>query len=76
MTLYCWIATLICITGTVINVKRINYCFLFWIFGEIMWVIYDVGQDLWSRTILDLLGLALAIWGAYENLIKGENKCK
>lgn len=39
-----------------------------------MWVIYDVGQNLWSRTILDLLGLALAVWGAYENLIKGVNK--
>ena len=75
MTVYCWIATIICITGTVINVKRNNFCFLLWVIGDIMWVIYDVGQTLWSRTMLDLLGLGLAIWGVYENLYrKRKNK--
>lgn len=74
MTVYCWIATIICITGTIINVKRINLCFLLWVVGDIMWVIYDVGQTLWSRTMLDLLGLGLAVWGAYENLYKPYKK--
>ena len=76
MTAYCWIATAICLAGTAINVKRINWCFLFWIVGEIMWVAYDVRQALASRTILDLVGLALAAWGAWENLIKPKMKLK
>lgn len=76
MTAYCWVATIVCIIGTIINVKRINYCFLFWMAGEVMWVLYDVGQELWSRVILDLLGLVLAIWGAYENLYLKNRKGK
>ena len=70
MSLYCWIATLICLTGTIINIKRNNWCFEFWVVGEILWVAFDIGQGLWSRTILDLLGLALAVVGIYENQIK------
>lgn len=69
-SLYCWIATVICLSGTVINVWRWNACFLFWIAGEIMWVAYDCGQNLVSRTILDLVGLALAVLGAWRNIIK------
>lgn len=68
--MYCWIATLICITGTVINIKRINWCFYLWAIGETMWVIYDLSQGLWSRTFLDLLGLTLALVGIYVNCIK------
>lgn len=70
MTAYCWAATLICITGTVINIRRINWCFIFWAIGEVMWVIYDLSQNLWSRTMLDLLGLVLALAGIYVNIIK------
>ena len=70
MSIYCWIATIICITGTVINIKRNNWCFYFWTVGEIMWVCYDLSQNLWSRTCLDLLGLSLAIIGIYVNCIK------
>ena len=76
MSAYCWIATAICLAGTVINVKRVNWCFLFWIVGEIMWVAFDVRQSLMSRTILDLVGLALAVWGAWENLVKPKLKAK
>ena len=74
MTVYCWVATIICITGTVINIKRINWCFYLWAVGEVMWVIYDLSQNLWSRTMLDLLGLVLALIGIYVNCIKKECK--
>lgn len=71
---YCWIATAICLAGTTINVYRVNWCFAFWIVGEIMWVAFDVRQALMSRTILDLVGLALAAWGAWVNLVKPKIK--
>ena len=70
MTSYCWIATAICIVGTVINVKRINWCFVLWAVGETMWICYDLRVANHSRAILDAVGLALAAWGAWENLIK------
>ena len=70
MSLYCWIATAICIAGTAINVKRINWCFVLWAAGETMWICYDLAVRNHSRAILDAVGLALAVWGAWENLIK------
>ena len=41
MNTYAWIATIICLTGTVVNVKRKNICFTFWAIGEIMWAAFD-----------------------------------
>lgn len=76
MNAYCWLATAVCITGTVINVKRGNSCFLFWLVGEVMWTAYDITLGLWSRTLLDMLGLALAAWGAYENIWKNRRNAK
>ena len=35
-----------------------------------MWFIYDIQSGMVARAILDAVGLALAIWGAWENLIK------
>lgn len=67
---YCWIATAICLAGTCVNIRRINWCFYLWAVGEVMWVIYDIGLDFYSRTILDLVGLALAILGAWVNDIR------
>ena len=70
MNAYCWIATAICITGTVVNVKRINVCFVFWFVGEIMWLAFDIRQSLTSRAILDSIGIVLAAWGIWENIVK------
>lgn len=70
MNTYAWIAALICIAGTVVNVWRINACFVLWFVGEVMWAWYDWNAGLTSRLILDLLGIALAALGAYRNIIK------
>lgn len=70
MGLYFWTATAICLTGTVINVKRINWCFVCWAVGEVMWLAYDMRTGNSARAVLDAVGLALAVWGAWENLIR------
>jgi hypothetical protein len=67
---YCWVATAICIAGTIINVKRINWCFVLWAVGETMWICYDLKVRNHSRAILDAVGLALAVLGAWVNLIE------
>lgn len=67
MKTFGWIATVICITGTILNVKRCDLCFALWIVGEIMWTAFDIRQRFFSRMWLDLLGLVLAIWGFVEN---------
>lgn len=55
-------------TGTAVNVYRGNACFLLWAVGEVMWLAYDFRQGLWSRAVLDLLGLSFAVWGAWVNI--------
>ena len=35
-----------------------------------MWICYDLAVANYSRAILDAVGFALAVWGAWENLIK------
>ena len=76
MSAYCWIATAICMTGTVANVYRRNLCFILWAVGEVMWVGYDASIHFWSRLNLDLLGLTLALWGAWVNIVKPKIKKK
>lgn len=72
VALYTWLASAICISGTVVNVWRFNACFALWFVGEVMWAAFDVSQGLWSRMVLDLLGVALAALGAYRNGISGK----
>lgn len=73
-SLYTWAATAVCISGTVVNVWRYNACFALWFVGEIMWTVFDIREELWSRMVLDLLGLALAALGAYRNGITGKGE--
>lgn len=62
----CWLATAICLAGTVLNVKKIRLCFVLWAAGNIAWLAIDVHNRLYSRALLDLVQLALAVWGAVE----------
>ena len=61
-----WIVTAVCLAGTVLNVSRIRWCFHLWALGNIAWLAIDIGNGLYSRAFLDLVQLALAIWGAVE----------
>ena len=66
MGLISWITTAICLTGTVLNVKKIKLCFWLWLIGNILWLIIDINNGLWSRAILDIVQGALALWGIIE----------
>lgn len=70
MNTFCWIATVICIVGTIVNIKRINWCFYCWLVGEIMWLAFDLSSEYNHRAILDAIGVVLAIIGIYINCIK------
>ena len=61
-----WIVTAVCLGGTVLNVKKVRWCFHLWALGNIAWLAIDLGNGLYSRAFLDLVQLALAVWGAVE----------
>lgn len=66
MGIISWITTAICLTGTVLNVKKINMCFWLWLIGNILWLCIDIYNRLWSRAILDIVQGVLALWGIIE----------
>ena len=61
-----WITTAICLLGTILNVKKLNFCFYLWLLGNIMWLCIDIHNGLWSRAILDIVQGVLAVWGIIE----------
>jgi nicotinamide riboside transporter PnuC len=61
-----WITTAICLTGTILNVKKLNACFYLWLIGNILWLSIDIYNGLWSRAILDIVQGVLALWGIIE----------
>ena len=61
-----WITTALCLTGTVLNVKKNKWCFVLWLMGNILWLIIDIKNGLISRAILDIVQGVLALWGIIE----------
>ena len=61
-----WITTALCLTGTVLNVKKNKLCFILWLIGNILWLIIDINNGLISRAILDIVQGLLALWGMIE----------
>ena len=61
-----WFTTILCLVGTILNVKRMRACFYLWAIGNILWLILDFKSGLYSRTLLDLVQLGFAIWGIFE----------
>ena len=60
---FTWTVTLVCLTGTVLNVRKMRACFMLWIIGNVAWAAWDLYQGLYSRMSMDLVQLALAGWG-------------
>jgi nicotinamide riboside transporter PnuC len=61
-----WLVTAACLAGTVLNVKKKRWCFHLWALGNIAWLAIDMNSRLYSRAFLDLVQLALALWGLRE----------
>lgn len=64
--MYAWILTLMCLVGTILNVKKNIICFYLWSIANIGWLIFDIISGLYSRALLDFVQLCFAIWGIIE----------
>lgn len=61
-----WLVTAICLAGTILNVKKVRWCFHLWVLGNLLWLGIDLHNRLYSRAVLDAVQLALAVWGLVE----------
>lgn len=63
LTAATWLLTAASLVGTILNVKKVKYCFYIWTITNALWLAYDICTGLYSRAALDLVHLALAVWG-------------
>jgi len=69
LTIGTWLLTALNLVGTVLNVKKVKYCFYIWLLANAFWLAYDVYVGLYSRAVLDAVHFGLAAWGiiAWKN---------
>lgn len=60
------IATIICFTGMVLNVKKKKACFVMWLIGNTIWLMIDIHSMAVSRVILDVIQQIFNLWGIIE----------
>ena len=58
--------TAICLTGTILNVRKMVACFYLWMLGNVAWFAIDLGAAAYSRALLDAVQFGFAVWGALE----------
>jgi len=63
---FTWATTILSLAGTVLNVKKLRACFFVWVIANILWLVYDISQALYSRALLDIVQTAFAVWGIIE----------
>lgn len=60
-----WLFSILAVIGSILNVKKINTCFIIWTICNIFWLIYDLINHEFARSILDLVNLATSTWGIF-----------
>lgn len=64
--IFTWIVTLMCLAGTILNVKKNIWCFYIWAVANILWLLFDIFTGLYSRALLDFVQFLFALWGIIE----------
>lgn len=64
--LFTWTVTVVCLAGTILNVKKNIICFYLWSAGNVAWLTFDLWSGVYSRAVLDAVQLGFAVWGIYE----------
>lgn len=66
MSIISSVATMICLIGMMLNVKKNKACFIMWLIGNMIWLLIDVYSMAISRVILDVIQQIFNLWGIIE----------
>lgn len=58
-----WIVSAICLCGNLFNIYKKRACFVLWGIGNVLWLIWDIRNGVYSRAFLDIVQLVLSITG-------------
>lgn len=60
-----WFFSILAVIGSILNVQKINTCFIIWTMCNIFWLIYDLINHEFARVVLDSVNLATSTWGIF-----------
>lgn len=58
-----WFIAVISIIATILNVKRVRFCFILWAITSASWSVIDALAGIYSQSALEGLYVILMIWG-------------
>ena len=61
-----WIVTGLSIAGTVLNVRRVRFCFVLWGLTNVFWVVRNLRIGEIQQALLFLVYLVFAVWGWFS----------
>jgi nicotinamide riboside transporter PnuC len=71
MKILSWIATILSLTGIILNAYLIIWCWGIWMASNVLWVIWSIRKKEWSQTVLWVVFFVTNIYGWYQwNLLK------
>ena len=70
-----WIISIFNVSGSVLNVKKMPSCFFIWSCCNVFWLVYDIINGAYARSVLDVVNLSTSLWGLVSWL-KDKNTSK
>jgi nicotinamide riboside transporter PnuC len=61
-----WIVTVFSITGVVLNIYKIKWCFAIWAVTNFSWMVIDFYRGIYAQAFLFMVYFILAIYGLYR----------
>lgn len=62
-----WIGTLLVLMGYIANSRKSHtIAMITWIFGDIIWILYDIWIENWSHMTLSFIIIAINLYGIYN----------
>jgi len=58
-----WLVACVSLFATVLNIRRVRWCFAIWAVTNTAWAFYDFTHDLPAQGTLMCAYAALAVWG-------------
>lgn len=63
---FTWLITVASIAGAIANIYKGVWGFVFWLIGDIAWMVIDFNAGLISQAVFFAVFGILAVWGIYQ----------
>ena len=63
MEILTYIILALALSGSILNVKSVRYCFLFWAFSDFAWGIVNYMKDIPGEVVYNAINVILDIYG-------------